>query len=331
MSTLALAPGDACHDGGVEAPARPRSFEVHGDVDAGARLLAAWEQHNREALIELSCQVADGVAFRAREVTVEAGDLRLASVRGTAHVVERDAGTAPAEAIAVYAALHGEALVETDAGRLVVRPGQLLVCDLDRPLLRGFGRGLHELAVRVPKAAIASLTGLSASAVLEPLVVDATGQHADPHARALVRLVSRALGGPSDGALPADRQAVVELVSILATGGDVAPSTRHRAAVRAFVDDHLADPALGAADVAAGAGVSERHLSRLLADAGTTLPRHVLARRLDRAYVLLRDAADPALRTVDVAARCGFTSTAWFSQAFAARFGVAAGVVRREA
>lgn len=76
-------------------------------------------------------------------------------------------------------------------------------------------------------------------------------------------------------------------------------------------------------------GAASRVTLRLFADAGTTLPRHVLARRLDRAYVLLRDAAEPAVGTVDVAARCGFTSTAWFSQAFKTRFGVTAGAVRR--
>ncbi|GAA4115366.1 helix-turn-helix domain-containing protein [Nocardioides fonticola] len=318
----------------MEAPARPRAFEVHGR--AGAELVDAWERHNREALIELRCRVGEGRPFRAREVTVEAGGVRLASVRGTAHGVERSAETPPADAVAVYAALQGEAVVDTAAGRRLVRPGQLLVCDVDRPLARGFGHGLHEFAVRVPKAALAPLLGSDGATALDPLlaepvVIDAAGERADPHGVRLLRAVARALSVDANRALPADETAVLELVALLATRGDLGAPAAHRAAARAFIDDHLADPSLGAPAVAAACGVSERQLSRVFADAGTSLPRHILARRLDRAHALLRDTIEPAQRTVDVAMRCGFTSTAWFSQAFRSRFGVSAGEVRRAA
>lgn len=120
-----------------------------------------------------------------------------------------------------------------------------------------------------------------------------------------------------------------ELVGVLATGHEVNLSIAHRAAARAFIDDHIGNPALSAADVAAGAGISERHLSRLFAAADTSVPRHILARRLDAAYSLLTH--HPEERTVDVAARCGFTSMAYFSQSFRRRFGLSAGDVRRSA
>jgi AraC-like DNA-binding protein len=44
--------------------------------------------------------------------------------------------------------------------------------------------------------------------------------------------------------------------------------------------------------------------------------------------MLTGDAAK-RFRTTDVAARCGFTSVAYFSQAFRKRFGITAGEVRR--
>lgn len=289
--------------------------------------VGAWERHNAEALVEVACAIPAG-PFRAREVNLQVDRVRVAHVSGTPHTVARDATlveSRPVDAIAVYAALRGEALLESGGRRQVVRPGQVLVCDADRPFLRGFGHGLEELAVTVPRAALAVLTGLDS--VVEPLVVDAAGAGADPHARALVRLVGRSVA--ADVRVPADERAVLELVSVLATGSRGSLAVAHRAAARAYIDDHLTDPALSAASVAAGAGISERQLSRVFADAGTSVPRQILARRLDLAHALL--AAGVAGRTVDVAARCGFASPSYFSQAFRRRFGLSAGEVRRAA
>ena len=262
-------------------------------------------------------------------MNLQLDQVHLARVRAARHTVERSAELVeekPADAIAIYASLRGDALLEYDGVRRVLHPGQILVCDVDRPFLRGFGHGLEELAVKVPRQAFSERTGLPS--VPTPLVVEA-GPGQNPHGRALVQLVGRALRAHDP--VPADERAVLDLVSVLATEGRVDLATAHRAAAKAFIEDNLADPALSAADVAAGAGISERHLSRLFAETGTSVPRHILARRLDRAYAMLSCPGDPDLRTVDVAHRCGFTSASYFSSAFRKRFGVAAGDVRRAA
>lgn len=298
-----------------------RTFEVSHVADEPT--VAAWERHNAEALIELACQVPAGRPFRAREVNLELTELNLALVRGTAHAVKRSTAmveSRPADAIAVYVALRGDAVLEHEGVRTVVHPRQLLVCDVDKPFLRGFGHGLEELAVKVPRPAFSAMTGLDT--IASPLVIDTD---TNPYARALVGLVGRAVTAPVP--TPTDEMAVLGLVSVLATDGRVGLPTAHRAAARAFIDDHLTDSSLSAADVAAGAGISERHLSRLFAEAGTSVPRHILGRRLDLAHSLLRH--DRAERTVDIATRCGFTSMGYFSQAFRRRFGVTAGEVRR--
>lgn len=303
---------------------RAEAFEVSAGADE--HVVAAWEQHNAQALIELACQVPSDRPFRAREVNVQLEDVGLALVRGTAHAVRRDeelVATRPADAIAVYAALRGDAMLEYGGARRVVHPGEILVCDVDRPFLRGFGHGLEELAVKVPRAAFANLTGLSH--LSRPLVLDAA---VDPYARALVTLVGRAVRAQVP--VPAEQRAVLELVSVIATEGRVGLPIAHRAAARAFIDDHLADPLLSAADVAAGAGVSERHLSRLFAEAGTSVPRHILGRRLDLAHSILTSVEGTAVLTSDVAARCGFTSMSHFARAFRQRFGVTAGQARRQ-
>jgi AraC-like DNA-binding protein len=312
----------------VAAPlSRPRTFAT-AEV-AAARQVEAWEAHNATALIALSCNAPSSTAFDAVEVNLQLGELDLARVRGSSHWIDRSAALVesdPADAIAVYVTLRGDAVLEHEGKRRVLHPGQLLVCDADRPFVRGFGHGLDELAVKVPRDGFAALTGMPT--VPEPIVVD-VGQAGDEYGRALARLVGRALRHQDP--LPADEQTVLDLVGVLATGGRIGLPIAHRAAARAFIDEYFARPGLSARDIAEGTGISERHLSRIFADAGTSVPRQVLARRLDAAYLLLATSTDRAVRTQDVAARCGFTSTAYFAEKFQARFGVRAGDLRRAA
>jgi AraC-like DNA-binding protein len=305
----------------VQVP-RPRSFEVNATT--GATVVEAWERHNAEQLIELHVRPPGATTFRGRELNVHLDRASLAHVWGTAHEVTRDSAlieARPSDAIAIYVGLRGDALVEYAGQRKLVRPGQLMLCDVDRPLVRGFGHGLEELAVKVQRTAFADLTGVDS--VATPLVLD-TGN--DPYALALARLVSKAVS-PTMPVAP-DEQALVELVAVLATGTRTGVPHAHRAAARAFIDDNLTDATLSASNVADGAGISERHLSRVFADAGTSVPRQILARRLDLAYSMLAHGSET--RTADVAARCGFTSMAYFSQAFKRRFGVTAGEARRQ-
>jgi AraC-like DNA-binding protein len=139
----------------------------------------------------------------------------------------------------------------------------------------------------------------------------------------------------------ADERAVLELVAVLAAGPDADRPAAYRAAARSFIEARLADPGLTAAQVAAATGISERHLSRIFAADGTSVPRYVLERRLQLACAMLADSASggsPPARPAGsgpvvarVAERCGFTSAAHFSHAFRQRFGQRAGDVRRQA
>jgi AraC-like DNA-binding protein len=299
----------------------PRAFAT----DAARDPVGEWEAYNAAALIALDCDAPSDRQFDAVEVNLQLPGVHLAKVRTTRHSVHRSGklvATHPADAIAVYAGLSGASLFEQDGRRRVIQPGNLLICDADRPFLRGFGHGLEEFAVKVPRQAFAELTGRYS--LDEPMVLDGLAGR-DPLARSLVRLVDRSMQCAHP--VPADEQAVLELVSVLATDGKVSTTVAHRAAARAYIEEHLADPGLSATEIAEGTGVSVRTLSRLFAEAGTSVPRHILGRRLDWAYGLLSNR--PELRTVEVAARAGFTSTAHFSQAFLRRFGVHAGDVRR--
>lgn len=305
----------------------PRIFSTAGLPDV--RRIELWESHNAASLIGLRCHTTGPHPLAATELNLQLDQVHLARVGGSSHVVERTAGVirrSPADAIAVYLTLRGDAWFSGEDGTRALRPGHVLICDADRPFSRGFARGLEELAVKVPRAAFTQLTGLET--LRAPVIADFSAGK-DPYARALARIAGRA--ARRSAAVPADERTVLELVTVLVGGRDADTSVAYRAAARSFIEAHLGDPGLDAAGVAAAVGISGRHLSRVFAADGTSVPRHVLSRRLELARAMLADAAWPGRTVAEVAAACGFTSVTYFSHAFRQRFGQRAGEVRREA
>ncbi len=130
--------------------------------------IARWESHNAAALIGLDV-LADG-PLAATEINVQLPEARLARVRGSAHAVERTPAVidrSPADSIAVYLTLRGDASFTYPGGRAELRPGDALVCATDRPFARGFARGLEELVVTVPRPALRARADIQVS---KPLV-----------------------------------------------------------------------------------------------------------------------------------------------------------------
>jgi len=283
-----------------------------------ARRVELWETHNATALIGLDVRATE--ALEATELNVQLAQVQLARVSATAHAVERTAGVidrSPGDAIAVYLTLRGEAWFRQSDGKRVLRPGNALICETDQPFTRGFARGLEELVVKVPRAALPGVARLP-----EPVIT--TFDSRDQYARALAGLVGRA--ARAERRRPADEATVLDLVTVLA-GGRAAPmATAHRAVARSYIEEHLTDPGLGAGQIAAAIGISERQLSRVFAADGTSVPRHILSRRLRLAYSVLSNGRGSV---ADVAGRCGFTSVTYFSHAFRTHFGERASDIRR--
>jgi AraC-like DNA-binding protein len=326
------------------AAAERRSFSTAG-LPAAQRI-ERWESHNAAALIGLDVRTSG--ELDATETNLQLPLVRLARVSGSAHAVERSAAViarSPADSVAVYLTLRGDAWFSSADGTRELHPGDALVCATDQPFARGFAHGLEELVVTVPCSA------LGRSPARQPTIIGfgAADGGVPQYARALARLAGRATG---TGSVPPDERTVLDLTAVLVAGRNVAPATAHRAAARVYIEEHLADPGLSADRIAAAVGISERQLSRVFAATGSSVPRHILTRRLQLAYAtLLRNAAnrgadnnnadnrgadnrgpDGSEATVaDVAARCGFTSAAYFSHAFRRQFGFRAGDLRRGA
>ncbi|MEV6490809.1 helix-turn-helix domain-containing protein [Actinoplanes sp. NPDC051633] len=286
------------------------------------RRVELWEDHNADALIGLRCRTLTAASLEATEINLQLDQIHLARVRGNSHVVERDQALVrrrPAGSIALFFSLAGEAFFYHDDGVRTVRPGEMLMCDADRPFMRGFSQGLEELVVKVPRQVFAEVTGIEH--VPSPAVVG-FARGGNPFAHALARQVGAA--ARSEDPRPAREQDLLDLIAALAGRS---PAGGHRAAAQAHIDSNFADPALSAARVAAAVGLSTRHLSRVFAESGISVPQYILSRRLEAARRML---AGP-VPIAEVAHRCGFASPAHFSHAFRAHFGERASDLRRSA
>lgn len=136
---------------------------------------------------------------------------------------------------------------------------------------------------------------------------------------------------------PADAErAVLDLLRQLAeerTGGRPGPDAYRSQLIVAedYIDRHLHDPCLGAAQVAAVMGISVRHLARIFESTGRSPARHIMERRLVRAHAELTGPGAHETTIADVAHRWGFSSQAHFARLFRARFEVTPSEARAEA
>ncbi|GAA1226585.1 helix-turn-helix domain-containing protein [Prauserella halophila] len=288
------------------------------------RRLAAWEDHNVRSLLGLRARPVGDGPFSGTELNLTLSRLQLAKVTGSPHVVERDPGqiaTCPGDGVVVYFPLSGEGWFHHRDGRRLLSPGQALVCDADQPFRRSFSRGLTELVLKTPRDVLRETTGRSGLA--QPRVIGTDSPHGD----ALGSLVATALRGAGDwDALEAD---MLELLP--AVVGEQAATGGHLATARAFITRHLADPDLSASRIARAVGVSERHLSRVFAASGHSVPQAVLAARLDASRAVVADPTARRMTFAEIAARHGFTSQAHFSRSYRARFGTTPLRDRRDA
>ncbi len=195
-----------------------------------ARRVELWEAHNINALIGLDVRATE--ALEATELNVQLPQAHLARVSGTAHVVERSAQVidrSPADAVAVYLTLRGEAWFRQADDTRVLRPGNALICETDQEFARGFTRGLEELVIKVPPAALPGAPRLP-----KPVVATFGDRH--QYARALATVAGRATR--TGHRLPADEGTILAPVTVLAEGRAAASAAAHRAAARTFIEEH---------------------------------------------------------------------------------------------
>ncbi len=130
----------------------------------------------------------------------------------------------------------------------------------------------------------------------------------------LVDLAALVLGARGDAAVPA-----------LQRGARAA----RLATIKFDVLRSLGDFGLSAETVAAGNGVSSRHVRRLFEEEGSSFSAYVLAERLAKAHNMLADRRFERATIARIAHECGFGDISYFNRRFRARFGRTPSDVRR--
>jgi AraC-like DNA-binding protein len=146
--------------------------------------------------------------------------------------------------------------------------------------------------------------------------------------RSYVLTLEKSRLGARSGLREPIRQHIIDLVALAATAhgaiGESAMTAVAAARLAAALDciaARIEDPGLTIAAVARSQGVSPRYLQRLIEASGTTFTGHVNELRLQRAFSLLSETSDDALRISDVALQAGFSDVSHFNRLFRARFG----------
>jgi AraC-like DNA-binding protein len=227
---------------------------------------------------------------------------------------------------------HGEVLVEQNGRRIHLVSGDIGVIDPARPV-----RYCHSDSTQITVAFPRAMLPLAHHDLAKRAPLRVPGERGTA---ALVSALARQLPGHLDDSHAAEAlqlgNAVVDLLAVALTAHLDGETGRPRDVghdvllrqVYAFVDEHLADPDLSPARIAAAHHVSVRQLHNLFAAEHTTVAGWVRQRRLDRCR---RDLLEPTQRARSVqaiATRWGLPNPAHFNRLFKATYGVPPGQYR---
>lgn len=302
-----------------------------GDVWPAQRL-SRWSAFGREIFGALDVEPDGPRSFEGRMSTVEIGGLILTTVvAAKARAFRREDGgdLASGDAFMLSMPLAGHGTYVVGDVACEVSPGDVFVRDLSSPWKVEFHEAFELLTVRLPYDLL--LDRLEHPEAL----LGQTFRAADPATGCLYALLLSAQRLATEDAtfdkatqlcglildalrlLPSGRPPAIAASAALS--GPALRREARRHAVR-----NIADPSLSPAGVAAALNVHPRKLQRVFSTSGPSLRDFILQRRLDLAAELLCAPAGGRRpkKVVEIAFAVGFADPAYFSRAFASRFGL---------
>ncbi|WP_445402516.1 helix-turn-helix domain-containing protein [Streptomyces sp. LE64] len=233
--------------------------------------------------------------------------------------------------------LRGGGVADWRHRTLRAGPGTLHTNDSSRPVeIRTAtepGRRILMIGVEVPKTSLPLPRRIADRAIGLPIPDDhGTGALLAHFLRQLVRTHTeyRLTDGPRLGAVLTDLTAAA-LAHALEENRALPAHTRRNTTVlriRAFIQQHLDDPALSPPLIAAAHHISTSYLHRLFRQEGVTVAALIRRQRLERARAELADPHRAGRPVHAIAARWCMTATD-FSRSFRAAYGMPPGEYRR--
>ncbi len=286
----------------------------------GAQAVGAW-QHWMSTLYGLESDVYGDQHFSARLGTFELGPVGMTRIEASRHRVRRTSASMARHStdfLKIVAPWHGEARVCQNGREAVARSGQWLIYDTTQ-----------EYEVLNPEWC-------------EHLIITLPKSRFEDHGRAVDALMGRYVGG-SEGvsriALDMMRGTFAEcramgqglaqhvtdsllqliqlsLLDACGRAASLSASELLLGRIKAYVRQHLRDPALSVDAVAAALNCSKRHLYNAFADERLSISQHIWA---ERVALFQRELLSPANRhctLTELALASGFASGAHLSRLF---------------
>jgi AraC-like DNA-binding protein len=230
------------------------------------------------------------------------------------------------EYVVVKLLSKGVARLEQDARDVGVRPGDVFIYDMARPVRLLLPECFRTKSIVLPRQVL----GLSESDLRQ---ITASPLSSDTPLGGLLSVLLSRLVDTAGSYRPYAREvlarSVVDLLNVLADEqlGRISEGTPSGDAamllqIRTFIGRHLADADLTPEVIARAHHISVRYLHKIFEGEGITVSRWIQSRRLEacRQDLLHREAANRTIAAV--AHRWGFTSAAHFSRVFRAAYGM---------
>jgi AraC-like DNA-binding protein len=247
---------------------------------------------------------------------------------------ERAVACSPVDVYGLHLQIEGVSHSTQGGQTRTHEPGSLMLMDSNVPF-RIFkpGRTRHRV-IRVPRRQIDALIAPGWQRQGIHCAQPGLGSLLTQYARALTEEMGRLNAAQAGGALDNLCRLLALYANAQAEHADPANRAVNAARlvqVRRHIDQHLADPVLTPASVAAAHRMSQRSLHLLFEPTGVSFARYVLRRRLQECHAMVTSPAHAHRSITDIAFGWGFNSLTTFFRAFQPQFGVAPGELRRTA
>src|SRR5579864_7367122 len=221
----------------------------------------------------------------------------------------------------VITQLAGNRRYMQNGSSVLLSPGDTTLIDSGRPWSSSCGTDCTRLYLRVPRWMMENRLRLRQIPITKRICgTRGAGAILARLSQSLYEEAERFRADEGTAALDAYFQILSACIGSRECGEQGPPQLRSR--IVRFIDDHLPDPALRPAEIAAAADISIRHLHRLFSNAGSTLEDCIRERRLQQCR---NDLTNPGLswKTItEIAFSWGFSDSAHFSRSFRKQFGV---------
>lgn len=285
-----------------------------------------WRDAISDTFVALDCRIEHGSTFCGSLRQSRIGPLSYTKVEADGQHVHRlpKRCARDDEYVLVSIETAGRGVVRQDCREAPLEVGSFAIYDTVRPYDLFFGERFSQVVVQIPRSLLKERLGMTEHITAIPVAVN------DPLAQ-LTRDYLLALGrfDATQDTFTVERvvQQAVDLLAMSLQSKErvdtivSVPRTTLLFRVKQTIELYLGDAEFGLAALSACVGLSTRYINELFSDEGTSFGRYLLARRLQRCAVDMRDARMRHRTINDLAFSWGFNNMSHFSTAFRKHYG----------